>query len=104
MVPLKPTTKESQSRSHSITNRAPSTSSSKRYVESASFTNNYLDNLDDETLEKQLVGIAAINVVHTIQISTPIGDLGVMLLEKNQKIHQRVYDTLLYVCVSKDDV
>ena len=37
---------------------------------------------------KQLVGIVAINVVHTIQISTLIGDLGVMLLEKNQKIHQ----------------
>ena len=57
MVPLKPTTKESQSRSHSITNRAPSsTSSLKRSVESASFTNNYSDDLDDEMgREKQVL-------------------------------------------------
>ena len=49
MVPLRPTTKGSQSRSLSITNRAlSSTSSSKRSVESASFTNNYSDDLDDE--------------------------------------------------------
>ena len=49
MVPLRPTTKGSQSRSHSITNRAPSsTSSLKRSVESASFTHNYSDDLDDE--------------------------------------------------------
>ena len=49
MVPLKPTTKESRSTSQSITNRAPSsTSSSKRSVESASITHNYSDDLDDE--------------------------------------------------------
>ena len=58
MVPLKPTMKGSQSRSLSITNRAPSsTSSSKRSVESASFTNNYSDDLDDKMgREKQVLG------------------------------------------------
>ena len=46
MVPLKPTTKESRSTSHSITNRAPSsTPSSKRSVESASITHNYSDDM-----------------------------------------------------------
>ena len=56
MVPLRPTTKGSQSRSLSITNRAPSSTSSKWSVESASFTHNYSDDLDDEIgREKQVL-------------------------------------------------